>query len=351
MSKHVLISLLLITALSVACGSAAPTVNPPPIIATEPPVVTDVTEAVPATEAPQELLPPTTVLTEPPVEGPSLVFIGMPDPPILEEIDAIHEATGYRTTVNSDVSSADLVLFTVHAPDGPMPATREAIEDLRGQTLHRAAILLTGVELVDDAELIELEGREVVSFLSDYMDPSSAGRLRILHSNDPDLPAQLEALLDTIRPNIVMDPVVSPTAAAAIALVGSSTIEIGQAAQAIEDQSNHLTVVNGDAEGSNLVLFTVTAVDGPMVRTVNEIKKRQGQTFSRAAIFIVRTADLDDNEILQLVELEMRELLAGYMDPALAEQMPILHDNNPDLVQEIDALLDSPPSNILIGPQ
>jgi len=343
-------ALLLVAALVIFSACTLPAAQTP--IATEEPaaIVEEPAQGPTWTEPP---ILPTTAPPQP-EEKASIVLIGMENMPIpLSEVaQGIEDRTGFTTDVNRDASTAELVLFVVHAADGPMPATREEIENLRGQTIARAAILLTGTELQGDVELQQLVELEMRDLLGRNIGSFRADQLQLLDANAPDLAARFQALIDSPPANITMGDTTRPSpAGAAIVLVGMpDTIPtLDQVAQSLQDQTGYATDVNRNASTAELVLFTVHAPDGPMPRTREEIENLRGQTVLRAAILLTGTETLNDPELLQLVELEMRELLGRNMDPALAQGLQVLHSNDPFLPDQLQALIDSDPVYITLG--
>lgn len=146
------------------------------------------------------LLPGRTEVT-PPATGvattavPRIVLIGRQDLSLGQAANSLQAATGFAVSVNASLADADLVLFTVHAPDGPMPATRTEIQRREGETAVRAAILLTGVDGVTDPELRQLVTLEFRQLLAGYIGETSANGLEIVLMPDPNLKSQIEALL------------------------------------------------------------------------------------------------------------------------------------------------------------
>jgi hypothetical protein len=91
----------------------------------------------------------------------------------------------------------------------------------------------------------------------------------------------------------------------------------------------------------DVVLFVVAAPDGPMPQTRTQVEAIRGQPHGPAAILLVRVALVDDHELLQLVVLETRELLAVNEQPSAAT-MPVLRDDDPNLTLAVRGLLAPP---------
>jgi hypothetical protein len=159
------------------------------------------------TSADQELLPidePTAVPEVPtlppvtPTEPPyifQILLLGHDAPALGDAAYTIQTDGGFIVHVNKVVPEADLVLFTVHALDGPMPGFLEGLDSLAGQSLPHAAILLTQTELLNDPELLQLELLEINEILDRYADPAQVDQLKVLEFSDPELIAKIEALL------------------------------------------------------------------------------------------------------------------------------------------------------------
>jgi translation elongation factor EF-Tu-like GTPase len=297
-----------------------------------------------AMEVPPTLLPPPEA---------AIILLGRSEQGSLEEAaQVIASQSGFGTDVNTDTSDAELVLFTVNAPDGPMPQTRREIENLDGKSIPRAAILITHVDQMNDPELLELEALEIRQLLAGYMmDRSQAEQLPLLHDNDPELIYKINDLINSPVVNIVMSnpptpepthtdpPILAPT----ISLIGMPDVSLDQAAQSIAYQSGYATAVNTNAASADLVFFTIHAPDGPMPKTREEFEKLRGLSIPHAAILFTDVDQMNDPELLALVEMEVRELLTGYVDYDTAQQLPLLYDNDPDYLNKIQGYLNDAP--------
>ena len=123
-----------------------------------------------------------------------IVMIGASSLALGEAANNLQTPGSLAVSVNSDASAADLVLFTVYAPDGPMPNTVREIERLQGQTISRAAILLTGVDVLSDPELQQLVVLEFRELLARYLG-NQANAFEVLRMPDPALISKIQALL------------------------------------------------------------------------------------------------------------------------------------------------------------
>lgn len=76
---------------------------------------------------------------------------------------------GYNVSMNSGVKqTTDLVLVVIDGQDGPMVATRNALDALVGQKIPRIAIAVTGVDKQIDSEIESLELQETWELLASY---------------------------------------------------------------------------------------------------------------------------------------------------------------------------------------
>jgi hypothetical protein len=166
------------------------------------------TEAVPVDQAPDRQLEATAFPSSPPPipaeateipsstpQIPKIVLIGFQSLALGEAANFIQNQGGFVVSVNEVVPSADLLLFTINAPDGPMPDTVRQIQDQQGQTVSRAAILLINTDLQPDAELEQLVLLEVREMLYRFIAEDQVNRLEILRMPAPDLGDKLRALL------------------------------------------------------------------------------------------------------------------------------------------------------------
>jgi hypothetical protein len=85
------------------------------------------------------------------------------------------------------------------------------------------------------------------------------------------------------------------------------------------------------------VVFVISATDGPMPQTREQIENLRGKQYRRSAILLVNTQNLDP-ELIELVTLETRELLQRYEQPAAAT-MPIFRDDGANVGLQLRALI------------
>lgn len=92
---------------------------------------------------------------------------------------------------------------------------------------------------------------------------------------------------------------------------------------------------------TDVVLFVVSVVDGPMPQTKQQIEAIRGQAHGPAAIFLVRAKDQPDPDLRQLVVAEIKDLLTTNAQPGVA-RMPVLYDNDPNITLIIRGFLAAP---------
>ena len=73
-----------------------------------------------------------------------------------------------------------------------------------------------------------------------------------------------------------------------------------------------------------------------------------GEVVTHAAILMVDESLLQDPEIRDLVEIEMRALIGKYIDQTTAGRLNVLGSEDPNLVNQIRNLRLSPPLNVTI---
>jgi translation elongation factor EF-Tu-like GTPase len=77
-----------------------------------------------------------------------------------------------------------------------------------------------------------------------------------------------------------------------------------------------------------------------MVRVAKGVRAGSDK-LSRAAIILVTgdgSARVDDRELLQLVELETRELVKVYLGRRASQTLPLIRSDDPDLAEKIRSL-------------
>jgi hypothetical protein len=92
---------------------------------------------------------------------------------------------------------------------------------------------------------------------------------------------------------------------------------------------------------TDIVFFVVSAIDGPMPQTREQIEAIRGQAHGEAAIFLVKVSEQDDPELIELVLLETKNLLTTNSQPKVAT-MPVLYDNDPNIILTVRGFLTTP---------
>ena len=77
-------------------------------------------------------------------------------------------------------------------------------------------------------------------------------------------------------------------------------------------RTNEACLTTLERDRFNAALVVVSAVDGPMPGTREQIGRALRTGIRRFVIVLTRTVKVDDAELLQLVELEVRELLNSF---------------------------------------
>jgi elongation factor Tu len=111
-------------------------------------------------------------------------------------------------------------------------------------------------------------------------------------------------------------------------------------------------MITGAAQMDGAILV-VSAADGPMPQTREHVLLARQVNVPALVVFLNKIDLVDDPELLELVELELRELLTGYGFPG--DDIPIIrgdslaaynHPEDPEKTQCIQELLDAIDANI-----
>lgn len=282
-----------------------------------------------------------------------IVLLGNPDPEdaTAQAVRSVQAAGDYQVSVNAPIDSASLVLFFVDVANGPMPKTLSEIEKRIGESFPRAAILLTNIEQNDDPELQQLVVIEYRETLARYLPDGQANSWEVLSANSSDLPTQLESLLNTSEQPIALQqrteaaqaPAVPapPSSIKRIVLIGDRT-DGEEVAPLIQAAGNYEVEVDGVVDPSDLVLFFVSAVDGPMINTKTEIDNRRGEPFPRGAFLLTKDDQNNDAELQALITQEYRDIMRSFLPNGEADSWPVLLSTDPNLAARLEELLNSP---------
>ncbi len=116
------------------------------------------------------------------------------------------DAPGHADYIKNMITGAaqmDGAILVVSAPDGPMPQTREHILLARQVGVPAIVVFLNKVDMVQDAELLDLVEMEVKELLTKYQYPGNevpiirGSALKALNG-DPEAEKQIMALMDAV---------------------------------------------------------------------------------------------------------------------------------------------------------
>ena len=250
--------------------------------------------------------------------------------------------TGVDVGVEAVGPATQLVLLTVSALDGPMPATREAVSALDVAALQRLAVVLTNSDDQGDPELLQLVILETTALLADA--GVEASGFAVLEADAADYVARVAELLASPATDEATD----PGASGAIVLIGHP--EHGQedaAARLQEAGLEDVAVgVGSVGEATELVLVTVSALDGPMPGTRRALEALGGSTVRRVSIVLTNTTALDDVELSELVTLETTELLDAF--GVAGPEVSVVYADDADFADQVAALLSTPPADFAV---
>ena len=120
------------------------------------------------------------------------------------------DAPGHADYIKNMITGAaqmDGAILVVSAPDGPMPQTREHILLARQVGVPAIVVFLNKVDMVQDAELLDLVEMEVRELLTKYQYPGKdikiirGSALKALNG-DPEAEKQIMALMDAVDAEI-----------------------------------------------------------------------------------------------------------------------------------------------------
>ena len=175
----------------------------------------------------------------------------------------------YVKNMITGAAQMDGAILVVSAADGPMPQTREHILLARQVGVPAIVVFLNKVDQVDDPELLELVEMEVRDLLTEY-------ETKKRHYAHVDCPGHADYVKNMITGAAQMD-------------------------------------------GAILV---VSAADGPMPQTREHILLARQVGVPAIVVFLNKVDQVDDPELLELVEMEVRELLSSYDFPG--DDIPVI---------------------------
>ncbi len=221
------------------------------------------------------------------------------------------DCPGHADYVKNMITGAaqmDGAILVVAATDGPMPQTREHILLGRQVGVPYIIVFLNKCDMVDDEELLELVEMEVRELLSQYDFPGD------------DTPIVRGSALKALEGDAEWE-------AKILELAGFLDSYIPEPERAIDKPfllpiedvfsiSGRGTVVTGRVErGIIKVGEEVEMTDGPMPQTREHILLGRQVGVPYIIVFLNKCDMVDDEELLELVEMEVRELLSQYDFP------------------------------------
>ena len=220
------------------------------------------------------------------------------------------DCPGHADYVKNMITGAaqmDGAILVVSAADGPMPQTREHILLARQVGVPYIVVFLNKVDMVDDAELLELVELEVRELLSQYDFPGDeiplvkGSALKALESGDPASPdaACIQELMDAIdsyipQPERELDkPFLMPVedvftitgrGTVATGRVEQGRIKVGDEVELVGFGANKKTVVTG-VEMFRKLLDEAQAGDnvGLLLRGVDKEEVSRGMVLAKPA--------------------------------------------------------------------
>ena len=207
----------------------------------------------------------------------------------------------YIKNMITGAAQMDGAILVVSAADGPMPQTREHILLARQVGVPYIVVFMNKCDMVDDPELLDLVELEIRELLKKYEFPGDE--------------------IPVIR--------------------GSAKVAMD---------------AGGKDAKVNEAILVVSAADGPMPQTREHILLARQVGVPALVVFMNKVDMVDDPELLDLVELEVRELLKSYQFPG--DDIPVirgsalmaLEDKNPEqgeqavlkLMAEVDRYIPQP---------
>jgi translation elongation factor EF-Tu-like GTPase len=249
-------------------------------------------------------------------------------------------------------------ILVVAATDGPMPQTREHILLARQVGVPAMVVFMNKVDAVDDDELLELVDMEIRELLSSYEFPGDdtpivQGSATKALEGEPDWEAKVDELMqavDDFIPTPARDtekPFLMPVEDI-FTIQGRGTVAPGRIAP--EERARGITIATAHVEYEtanrhyahvdcpghadyvkNMItgaaqmdgaILVVAATDGPMPQTREHILLARQVGVPSMVVFMNKVDAVDDEELLELVELEIRELLSSYEFPG--DDIPVI---------------------------
>jgi elongation factor Tu len=184
------------------------------------------------------------------------------------------DCPGHADYVKNMVTGAaqmDGAILVVAATDGPMPQTREHILLARQVGVPKIVVFMNKVDLVDDAEMLELVEMEVRELLDQYgFDGNTAAivkgsALKALEGDANGVAAIMELMeaVDTQIPEPVREidkPFLMPVEDV-FSITGRGTVATGRIERGVINTSDTVQIIGMMKEGEKPLVSTVTGVE------------------------------------------------------------------------------------------
>ncbi len=181
------------------------------------------------------------------------------------------DCPGHADYVKNMVTGAaqmDGAIIVVAATDGPMPQTREHILLSRQVGVPALVVFMNKVDLVDDAELLELVEMEIRELLSAYDFPGDdipviAGSALGALNGEPQWVAKVEELMDAVDnyiplPERAIDKDFLMPVEDVFSITGRGTVATGRIERGVTNTGDAVDIIGMGAEG---LKSTVTGVE------------------------------------------------------------------------------------------
>ena len=184
------------------------------------------------------------------------------------------DCPGHADYVKNMVTGAaqmDGAILVVAATDGPMPQTREHILLARQVGVPSLVVFMNKVDLVDDAEMLELVEMEVRELLSKYQfdgdnTPVIQGSATGALMGNPQYEEKVQELMDACDEwikepiRLVDKPFLMPVEDV-FSITGRGTVATGRIERGVINVGNPVEILGMQKEGEKTLVSTVTGVE------------------------------------------------------------------------------------------
>ena len=184
------------------------------------------------------------------------------------------DCPGHADYVKNMVTGAaqmDGAILVVAATDGPMPQTREHILLARQVGVPSLVVFMNKVDLVDDAEMLELVEMEVRELLNKYQfdgdnTPVIQGSATGALMGSPEYEAKVQELMDACDEwikepiRLVDKPFLMPVEDV-FSITGRGTVATGRIERGVINVGNPVEILGMQKEGEKTLVSTVTGVE------------------------------------------------------------------------------------------